>query len=274
MPTATATLVYTVTTTAPGISSGFLGAQMGKCPLPQRLLDRIGALVISDTVAGPTRTIVLGLVPTAAATATAARFPGDPTGSPIDTLTLTAPGSGYAAPPDVVITDLPPASPPMTGGGFAPRSYGVGAKANAQLDVGSLVLGLGGGYTSAPTVTIVGGFGPKGGVAATATATFGGGTVTGLTLVTHGSGYVSVPTVVFSGGGGTGATATAVLELSGLTLLNPGKYYINPQVELRSHFKMLFPDAGDQRAPFWNLIKTQIERYIASPVFAADPVIA
>ncbi len=65
------------------------------------------------------------------------------------------------------------------------------------------------GYTSAPTVTFVGG----GGTGATATATVSGGVVTYIALTNAGSGYTSAPVVTFAGGGGTGATATANFEL-------------------------------------------------------------
>ncbi|MEK7953052.1 beta strand repeat-containing protein [Luteolibacter soli] len=59
------------------------------------------------------------------------------------------------------------------------------------------------GYTTAPTVTVVGG----GGFGANAVATISGGAVTGVTLGGV-QNYNSAPTLVFSGGGGTGAAAT------------------------------------------------------------------
>src|SRR5262249_1631134 len=66
----------------------------------------------------------------------------------------------------------------------------------------------GSGYTSAPTVTFLGG----GGFGAAGVATISGGVVTGVTLTSNGSGYTSPPTVVFTGGGGTGAAAVAVIN--------------------------------------------------------------
>ncbi|GEM_PF-4007713 len=68
------------------------------------------------------------------------------------------------------------------------------------------------GYTSAPTVSLIGG----GGTLAKATATVSGGAVTLVTVTNVGANYTSAPTVVFTGGGGIGATATA--SLSGLPL--------------------------------------------------------
>jgi FtsP/CotA-like multicopper oxidase with cupredoxin domain len=63
-------------------------------------------------------------------------------------------------------------------------------------------------YTSAPTVAITGG----GGTGATAIAQLSGGVVSSINMVTFGSGYTTVPTVTLTGGGGTGATATATIS--------------------------------------------------------------
>ena len=84
----------------------------------------------------------------------------------------------------------------------------------------------GSGYTSAPTVGIVGGD-PD--VEASATATITNGSVTAISVSAEGSGYESVPTVVLSGGGGSGASATAVvrggLTAEGITITNSGSNY-------------------------------------------------
>ena len=84
----------------------------------------------------------------------------------------------------------------------------------------------GSGYTSAPTVGIVGGD-PT--VEASATATITSGVVTAISVSAPGSGYSSVPTVVISGGGGEGAVATAVvrggLTAEGITITNAGSNY-------------------------------------------------
>lgn len=63
------------------------------------------------------------------------------------------------------------------------------------------------GYTSVPTVTLVGG----GGTGATAAATINPatGAITAIDLLTVGSGYISPPAVVITGGGGGGAAAIA-----------------------------------------------------------------
>lgn len=73
------------------------------------------------------------------------------------------------------------------------------------------VLDGGAGYTSAPTVTLVGG----GGTGATAQAIVSGGVVTQIAVLTGGSGYTSAPTVVIANptiDRGTKATATATLS--------------------------------------------------------------
>ena len=84
----------------------------------------------------------------------------------------------------------------------------------------------GSGYTSAPTVGIVGGD-PD--VEASATATITSGVVTAISVSASGEGYDSVPTVVITGGGGSGASATAVvrggLTEEGITVTNAGSNY-------------------------------------------------
>lgn len=66
----------------------------------------------------------------------------------------------------------------------------------------------GSGFTTDPTIEIVGG----GGTGATADATILNGGLSTITLTNPGSGYTSNPTVRITGGGGTGAGATARLN--------------------------------------------------------------
>ncbi|WP_221030553.1 hypothetical protein [Actomonas aquatica] len=74
--------------------------------------------------------------------------------------------------------------------------------------VNSIAISSGGaGYTSAPTVSFVGG----GGSGAAATATVTDGEVTAIEVTALGSGYTSAPTIEISGGEGTGATAQAIV---------------------------------------------------------------
>ena len=65
------------------------------------------------------------------------------------------------------------------------------------------------GYTSAPSVEIVGG----GGSGATATATLSGDKVSSITIVSGGSRYTTTPSVTITGGGGTGATVSPLVAI-------------------------------------------------------------
>ncbi|MCY3022845.1 MAG: hypothetical protein NTW87_28020 [Planctomycetota bacterium] len=129
-------------------------------------------------------------------------------------------------------------------------AYGAGADTFSRIQDTSLtyapfvqtlsvaVASGGSGYTSAPTVTFIGG----GGTGATATAIVGNGVVTGVTFTPpggNGTGYTSAPTVILTGGGGTGALAvarTAVVEeqtLSSITVTFGGTGYTSaPDVTL------------------------------------------
>jgi hypothetical protein len=72
------------------------------------------------------------------------------------------------------------------------------------------VTNQGSGYSSAPTVTLIGG----GGTGAEAMAAVAGGHITGITITNEGLHYTSAPSVVITGGGGTGAAATAALDVN------------------------------------------------------------
>ena len=75
------------------------------------------------------------------------------------------------------------------------------------------------GFTTAATATAHGAF---------ATATIGGGAVTGFTVTDGGSGFATAPTVTITGGGGTGATATATVVggvVTGIAVATGGTGY-------------------------------------------------
>jgi len=72
-----------------------------------------------------------------------------------------------------------------------------------------VVYDQGSGYTSVPTVTISA---PTSGTTATATATVTAQKVTSITITNEGTGYTNFPTVTISGGGGSGATASVVIN--------------------------------------------------------------
>ena len=116
-----------------------------------------------------------------------------PNGFTVQSVQLTASGSGY--------TSAPTASLTVTGIGVTQPTFNVFVSTES---VASIVLDTpGSSYTAAPNVSIIGG----GGSGATAVATESGGAVNSLTLTSGGSGYTSTPTVTI--GSGTGATAIA-----------------------------------------------------------------
>ena len=105
---------------------------------------------------------------------------------------------------------------------------GTGATAQATIDgfVDSItVTNAGSGYLTAPLVTLTGG----GGTGATATSTISGGKVTAITVTNRGTGYTSAPIVTINDGGGIATTATAVANvvsgISSLKITNPGTGY-------------------------------------------------
>lgn len=120
----------------------------------------------------------------------------------VASVTVSAGGTGYTAPPTVG----------FSGGG------GTGATGTAVLtdDVVTSVTitAPGTGYTSAPTVAFTGGDG----TGATGTAVLEtSGVVKSITVDEGGQAYATAPTVVFIGGGGTGAAATATLAADAVT---------------------------------------------------------
>jgi hypothetical protein len=94
------------------------------------------------------------------------------------------------------------------------------------------------GYTSAPTITVVGD-----GSGATATATVAAGIITGINVVNAGTGY-NQANIVITGGGGSGAVAYAVLPPT-------GGFGSDPRQDLKAHYvtinvKLVYADgAGD-----------------------------
>jgi hypothetical protein len=118
-------------------------------------------------------------------------------------------GSGAAA----VVTSFP-----APGGGF-------------NVVAAVAITNPGSGYSSAPTVTFVGGHAFT---TATGVCTVGNGGVTGITVTNGGSGYTSSPSVSFTGGGGgTGASAAAVVggsQVTSLILTSPGSGYLASDV--------------------------------------------
>jgi len=153
----------------------------------------------------------------------------------VDSIAMTATGSGYTDEPIVTISDnfstWSDATAVMTENNpihsityqgtnstlflSIPTATitGDGTGATADVTIGTVgeVIGYtalvpGTGYTTDPEVTISGG----GGFGATATAASDGDAITSITITDGGQGYTSNPTISFTGGGGTGASATIV----------------------------------------------------------------
>jgi hypothetical protein len=136
-------------------------------------------------------------------------------------------GSGYTTTPQVTFSDPP--SPPEGSGQVASRATGyavmvpdaVGSPTNK---VGSIVLtNTGSGYSSAPTISFSSGN-------ASATASIQTSLVSKFIITNGGSGYTDTPIVKITGGGGSGATATAVVDpqsntITGINIITEGTGY-------------------------------------------------
>jgi FtsP/CotA-like multicopper oxidase with cupredoxin domain len=165
----------------------------------------------------------------------------------VDSVSLTQQGSGYTFP--TVLFGLPDAGGTQAQGHAtcaAPYPDCNLTNPNDTLTVtGVVVDNRGGGYTSAPTVTILDGTvadpvvhpDPALFTEATASATLALGKIV---LDTFGAGYASAPTVSISDttGTGTGAVATATIDPAGgpgpvtqLTLTNGGQGYVTPGIK-------------------------------------------
>ena len=138
--------------------------------------------------------------------------------------TVTDGGGGYTNTPVVTIS----------GGG------GSGATARASISNGVVtavsILTAGTGYTSVPTLTIAAPpFPPRRAKGASQVIN---GFVVGATVLDGGFGYTEPPDVLLVGGGGTGATATAVVQngvVTGILLVHSGSgYTAAPTVRIAS----------------------------------------
>ena len=244
----TATLTYTAF--LGGASDAMAASLMSAVPIPQGILDQYGLRVISDAtpVASPcVRTIVLGLNPVSSATATATLEDAGATGAGVESVTVTAAGSGYTAPPVVSFTGGRPATPfrqvaelgsqryrQTIPGGIAqpenvvPPSLDFPAGAQAYLKVVSIAIGSGGsGYSAGTTLSLSGAYPRPGGAQPNTkvptggpppavvgagtlmvlTPTIVGGSITGVTIVSAGTKYPHPPTITAVDPMGTGTGA-------------------------------------------------------------------
>jgi hypothetical protein len=311
--TTTATLIYT----APlgGASAARIISLMAAVPLPTDALTFMGVRLISDTTAGAgpvTRTIVLGLNPVGTATATAVLASAGDSGSPIESVSVSAPGSGYVAPPVISFTGGRPAVPvqeiPFDGpsrfrqnldaGASSPSNQfwpqlNTSAVAVAYLKAVSAAVASGGsGYSAATFIEVTDALksaGDRPSLTATPNVGVGRpvvliptialGVITAVTIVDPGAGYVGVPTIEVVDPAmvpGTGAVITVSMGVERIDVLREGAgYNVAPTVVLTPLFQALFPaGSSNQAAPLRMLMNTALEQAITSPVSAAEPVIA
>jgi hypothetical protein len=176
----------------------------------------IGPYVIGDITAGganyasvPTVTFFGGSGTGATATATIEN-------GAVVNLTITNPGRGYV-PGDA-------AGVAFSGGGTDS-----GAILQAVLTTsgvsGAVINDGGSGYTSAPIATFSA---PDSGITAGGIPAVVNGAVVSINVNVPGTGYTSPPTITFTGGGGIGASASAILAISGVGAIDvsaPGHGY-------------------------------------------------
>lgn len=266
-----------------GATAAKAAALLAAVPVPPSVLGFYGLRVVSDTtpVASPVvRTIVLGLNPASTATATAALKTQD-SASPVGSLTVTSPGSGYVAPPVVSFTGGRPA--PVVRPGFPtitivenvePDSNANPAVAAAYLKVvGASVAAGGSGYSASSFARVAP---PPNGDTAELTLTIVAGVITGVAIANPGSGYTGIPfvSIVDPSGPGIGGAITLSMGVGSLDLLREGSGYSSPpSVVLTPLFQSLFPPTGDQSAPFEQLMTTALSEAVNSPVTAMPVVI-
>jgi hypothetical protein len=140
---------------------------------------------------------------------------------------ISNPGSGYTTAPTITFSSPP--TPPEGSGQVASPATGYAVMAPDAVGsltnkVASIVLtNAGSGYSSAPTITFSTGN-------ASASCAITTSLVSRFTVTNGGSGYTDAPIVKITGGGGTGATATAIVDpnsntVTGLNIITEGTGY-------------------------------------------------
>lgn len=202
------------------VAAATLATKFGAVPVPPDLLNAFGLRVTSDltlTVGSLiTRTIAMSFLPSAPASATANLLPGDPSGSPVESVTVNGAGDGYVQPPFVSFPPPPPNDdePPST------------ALAKAFLECKTPTVSAGGVNYAAPLITFVGGLPP-------ADANKPPFAVNSLSLIKQGRNYTSKAVVQFQGSlnpGGHHAQATLTRDattgaITSVTVIDPGSGY-------------------------------------------------
>lgn len=151
---------------------------------------------------------------------------------PAVTASATAAVSGAGAITSVTLTEgghFYTSVPAVTVGAVSGASGGsVVAAINASGAVTAVSIAAAGtAYTAVPTLSIAA---PPASVNGTATAVLSGGYVISIAVGGTNTGYTTAPVISFSGGGGSGATATAQMDLTlgkvlSIQVTNPGSNY-------------------------------------------------
>ena len=171
-------------------------------------------------------------------------------------INLTNAGSGYVAGVVPNITFSSPPAPPEGSGQVASPATGYAvmvpdSAGSPTNKIGSIVLtNAGSGYPTAPTITISSGN-------ASASATIQTSLVSSFVVNSAGSGYTDTPIVKITGGGGTGATATAVIDpnnntVTGVNIITEGTGYTStPTVTITASSGVFveFVSTGNLPAP-------------------------
>jgi hypothetical protein len=158
---------------------------------------------------------------------------------------LTDPGANYLQPPSIAIVDPTPVVPP----------------ASVQKKLAAIVANMGAGTPATGTLTLN-----------------GGGSVTGVTILTPGSGYVQPPSMVIydSSAAGSGAATTARMGIDKIVVDDTGRGLSTaPTVVLTPYFESLFPTGGGQAGPFFNFpLYEAIQQATLCQVVPAAPALS
>jgi len=152
----------------------------------------------------------------------------------IDKIYLNHDGSGYSSTPTVAISTAPSVSGAKNASAVAITTTRAGVQSIERI----VMTSAGAKYTTAPSITIIGGGGA--GAAATCSINVGAADtgIIGYTVTGYGGGYgIPAPTVSITDSSGTGASAETVIidnKLSSVRVLDPGKgYSTSPTVTIQ-----------------------------------------
>jgi hypothetical protein len=265
MPTNTFTCAYSMTAVG-AVPVATMAARFAAVPVDLAIPNLVGLLYAADATATVgqviTRTITLRARPTTDATASALRFAGDVSGSPIKSLILGLPGADYAAPP---IVDLSSGAPNRAGTAVARMGVNRG-----------IVIAGGTGYV-APTIAFTGGGLPLGGVQATATIAQIGGVLQAPVITSVGGPYQVPPIAVVTDSGGSGGIISPSLLVTAIVLGDPGfGYETAPTPAFVPFFSSCCPDTQptSQIAMVISWMTAVFQAALRTPIKATLPVIA